>query len=267
MSGYSFFNRTLVKASFLALCSCSLLLPNPQTAHAQSAQTTLHGSITYRERIALPPATVEVRLLDVSTPSAPPKVIASQQFTTEKQVPLPFQLTVNSSTLAAKRTYAVAATIFVNGQAWFKTPMPAPVNQRRNGNILLVLRRDGAERLPHTVTGSWQTDQIGETSLRDGSQTPTLELHDDGTVAGSTVCNQISGRFTSNAQNLKFGPIATTRRACMEATTVQREQAFLNALKTVATWTLSEKGDVLTLQNDAGQPLLVLHRQSHLPIR
>ncbi|MGO2959424.1 MAG: YbaY family lipoprotein [Acetobacter sp.] len=72
MSGYSFFNRTLVKASFLALCSCSLLLPNQQTAHAQSAQTTLHGSITYRERIALPPATVEVRLLDVSTPSAPP---------------------------------------------------------------------------------------------------------------------------------------------------------------------------------------------------
>ena len=56
------------------------------------------GSITYRERIALPPtARIEVRLDDVSLADAPANNMATQSFASEgRQVPFAFSLTVLS---------------------------------------------------------------------------------------------------------------------------------------------------------------------------
>lgn len=74
---------------------------------------TVTGSITYRERMALPPtAQVEVTLADVSLMDAPSKMIAQQAFTADgRQVPFSFSLTVDQRPLDPRHSYAVSARI------------------------------------------------------------------------------------------------------------------------------------------------------------
>ena len=71
------------------------------------------GSITYRERIALPPtAQVEITLADVSLADAPSTTIAQQSFTADgRQVPFAFTLTVDQRQLDPRHSYAVSARI------------------------------------------------------------------------------------------------------------------------------------------------------------
>lgn len=71
------------------------------------------GSITYRERMALPPtAQVEVTLANVSLMDAPSKTIAQQSFTADgRQVPFAFSLTVDQRQLDPRHSYAVSARI------------------------------------------------------------------------------------------------------------------------------------------------------------
>lgn len=74
---------------------------------------TVTGSITYRERIALPPAAqVEITLADVSLADAPSRTIAQQAFTADgRQVPFAFSLTVDQRQLDPRHSYAVSARI------------------------------------------------------------------------------------------------------------------------------------------------------------
>lgn len=71
------------------------------------------GSITYRERMALPPtAQVEIQLSDVSLMDAPSKTIAQQSFTADgRQVPFAFSLTVDERKLDPRGRYSVSARI------------------------------------------------------------------------------------------------------------------------------------------------------------
>jgi putative lipoprotein len=74
---------------------------------------TVTGSITYRERIALPPtAQVEITLADVSLADAPSRTVAQQAFTADgRQVPFAFSLTVDQRPLDPRHSYAVSARI------------------------------------------------------------------------------------------------------------------------------------------------------------
>ena len=71
------------------------------------------GSVTYRERIALPPtAQIEITLADVSLMDAPSKTIARQSFTADgRQVPFAFTMTVDQRPLGPRHSYAVSARI------------------------------------------------------------------------------------------------------------------------------------------------------------
>lgn len=259
----SFLRRTLVLGMIGALGLGGLSSGMAQT----SSPITLHGSITYRERMALPPATVEIRIVDMTNRPTQPETVSRASFTTTRQVPIPFHITLNTALLKPNRAYGVVATLLVEGQPWFKTPMPAPLNLKNQSNILLTLRRHGTKRPSPALPGSWYLVTLGKTLLQDGTPTPTLELHEDGTVAGSTICNQINATMTVTGEKLKFGPVATTRRACMDATTAERERLFLASLEQTSAWRMNTPGDMLTLLNDQAQPLLVFHRQSHLPVK
>jgi putative lipoprotein len=75
-------------------------------------------------RIALPPnAVVEVTLADVSKQDVAATVIASQTIETKGvQVPIPYELTYDPSTIDPRFTYAVSARITVDGKlAWIST--------------------------------------------------------------------------------------------------------------------------------------------------
>lgn len=70
-------------------------------------------------------------------------------------------------------------------------------------------------------------------------------LPDAGRVVGSTGCNRITGGYVGEGDRLSFAPLATTRRACVDAHLADQERRFLAALARVDgvhVW-----GDVLTL--------------------
>ena len=94
----------MITAPLLAACA---------TVPPAEQPVSVTGSITYRERIALPPtAQVEITLSDVSLMDAPSKTIAQQSFTADgRQVPFAFTLTVDQRRLDPRHSYAVAARI------------------------------------------------------------------------------------------------------------------------------------------------------------
>ncbi|MGH6961519.1 MAG: YbaY family lipoprotein, partial [Dongiaceae bacterium] len=71
------------------------------------------GTVTYRERIALPPsAIVDIRLEDVSLQDAPSVVIGAQQIEGDGlQVPIPFEVGYDPAAIDPRHTYAVSARI------------------------------------------------------------------------------------------------------------------------------------------------------------
>src|SRR3546814_10253232 len=85
---------TFLGRSAFALSACASTAPAGRTI-------AVSGSVTYRERIALPPtARIEVKLDDVSLADAPSRTLASQRFAAEgKQVPFAFALTIDRADL------------------------------------------------------------------------------------------------------------------------------------------------------------------------
>jgi uncharacterized lipoprotein YbaY/heat shock protein HslJ len=84
----------------------------------------LTGTVTYQERVALPPGSIiEVQLQDVSRADAPATVIASQTITTTgENVPIPFTLTYDPAEIDPRFTYALSVRITVEGQLrWINT--------------------------------------------------------------------------------------------------------------------------------------------------
>ena len=100
----------MVRTVFLGLST--LVLAACATTPAEQP-VTVTGSITYRERIALPPtAQVEITLADVSLADAPARTLAQQAFTADgRQVPFAFSLTVDQRPLDPRHSYAVSARI------------------------------------------------------------------------------------------------------------------------------------------------------------
>ena len=77
---------------------------------AQNARIT--GTVTYRERMAMPPsAMVEVTLEDVSRADVAATVLARTRIERPGQVPVKFTLEYDPTLIAASRRYAVRAKI------------------------------------------------------------------------------------------------------------------------------------------------------------
>lgn len=88
-----------------------------------------------------------------------------------------------------------------------------------------------------------QLQQGGQTVTPTGTERPTLRL-DGRTASGSTGCNTYRGAYASRGDVLRFGPLATTRRACAEPA-LRLETLYVNALRQVTGYQLS--GQTLTL--------------------
>jgi heat shock protein HslJ/uncharacterized lipoprotein YbaY len=104
--------------------------------------TTLTGSATYRERIALPGDAVFVATLeDVSRADAPAVAVASVRVASPAS-PIAFAITVDPARLDAKRRYVVRGRITANGQLMFISdayPVLGAADVRRVESM--VLRR------------------------------------------------------------------------------------------------------------------------------
>jgi uncharacterized lipoprotein YbaY len=94
-----------------------------------SLQSTLTGTVTYLERMALPPqAVITVQLVDVSRADTSAEIIAQQVITASgRQVPFTFELPYNPLKIESNRTYAVQARIEVDDQLRYINTTQYPV--------------------------------------------------------------------------------------------------------------------------------------------
>lgn len=107
---------------------------------------SLTGTVTYRERIALPPESrLVVTISDVSLADAPSVTISQNQITTAgNQVPISFTIGYERTLIRPGRTYAVSARIFdAQGElAWItdtRTALP-PEGERVELQLVQVRR-------------------------------------------------------------------------------------------------------------------------------
>jgi len=117
---------------------CKLVEPAKQDLGVVS------GTVTYLQRMALPPtAVIDLKLQDVSPAGAPATLIAEQRITTDgKQVPIPFELKFDAVKIDQKHQYAVSARITVDGQLWFVSDTAYPViTQGHPSKVNLTLKQ------------------------------------------------------------------------------------------------------------------------------
>jgi heat shock protein HslJ len=97
--------------------------------------------------------------------------------------------------------------------------------------------------------------------LRDLAGTPalaspqaTLAFPEAGRAAGSGSCNRFTGSVEVSGSNLKFGPLASTRMACVDNGVSDQEDRYLKALGAATRFTL-ENGDLLIYCEGSAKPL------------
>ena len=134
-----------MKRYCLAICAVIL------SGCAGVRMDTLSGTVTYRERIALPPeAEVRVTLEDVTDADAANPVVAEQIIHPRTQVPIPFALTYDANAVDAQHRYALSAEISDRGAPLWRTKTavnPFASDVKRDA-IELPVKRIGGKHKP-----------------------------------------------------------------------------------------------------------------------
>jgi len=108
----------------------------------RTQRRVVSGTVTYRQRIALPPgSTVEVKVADVSVADAPSALAGSARILADRQVPVPFEVGVDADAVDPRHAYAASARINgPDGRLLFVTGTGTPVLTRGAGDrVELVL--------------------------------------------------------------------------------------------------------------------------------
>lgn len=108
------------------------------------------------------------------------------------------------------------------------------------------------------LTGTeWRLVSIGPAGSEAGlvaGTTVTLKFGEDGRASGSTGCNSYGGTYQVRGDNISFGRLVSTRRACLDQNANQQEQRFLSALEAANRFRLSSNR--LTILSDRGRNAL-----------
>jgi putative lipoprotein len=121
----------------LALPGCISVAAVPDGAPAAPISARVTGTVSYLQRVALPPtAVIKVQLVDVSRADAPATVLGEHVIQAGgKQVPFDFEIAYDAARIDARYSYAVQARIedggtlrFVNDQRYAVITRGAPTH-------------------------------------------------------------------------------------------------------------------------------------------
>lgn len=227
---------------------------------ALAATRVLRGTVSYRERIALPPkAVVEVKLLDVSRADAPAHVIAETRVS-GRRIPAHWTLRFDSREVQSRHSYALQARILLGEELLFvNTQRHAVFAGGRDDTAIWVQRvasQDQAESTPVSPIGNWRLLSLGGTEVP-ASITTTLELTADGKVSGRGGCNRFAGSTTVKRTTIRFSRMASTMMACLPEM-MDQERRFLDALEKVRRWERQRETGQLALFDASNRVLMVL---------
>ncbi len=253
-------------STFVVITAVTGLLGCESPALAEKDQGVIQGTVTYRERILLPPgAIITVGLEDVSLMDVPATLIAETSWVAEGGPPYAFSLPYPTADISDGRRYGLRVRIEHEGKLWFINDTHIdPFSESAGESLDIVLKRVGhpaqqnrdPSQMPDApLTGTyWKAVLINETStfVPAGQREIHMVLQGDGLARGHSGCNTFRGPFTSEDNAISFGGLASTRMACAEG--MEQEQRFLQAL--TASTGFRIQGDTLTLMNDEGDERL-----------
>lgn len=98
------------------------------------------------------------------------------------------------------------------------------------------------------LSGRWNVVRLDSGELLPRLTRATLSF-ENGRVAGSTGCNNVTGRFTVAGFILSVGQLASTRRLCAPAT-MRAESSILMALQGAKNYQV--RGQTLRITGDGG---------------
>jgi len=253
--------RSFQAAALIALAALAALGGcRPATndvATSTESENVLRGTVSYRERIALPPqASVEVRIEDVSIADAPAVVVAQLTIVTDgRQVPIPFALRYTSDRVDPSHRYGVRAAIKApDGTLMFTTTshQAVPASSEPAANVDLLLQRAGPDRDGAAVaplpSETWRLVAIQRPGAAEEPVAPepayTIEFGADGRFAGRAYCNRYAGAYQQpEPGRLTIAPtFAATLAACPPPSIADE---FMRAIGAVTRYEL--RGDQLRL--------------------
>lgn len=254
------FTDSPVSRRALAALLLATALP---AAPALAAPRSLRGTVSYRERMALPPgAIVEVKLLDVSLADAPSRTIAETRVS-GRRIPAPWTLRFDTRQIEPRHSYALQARITHRGQLLFITTERHSVFTGGPDNTdIWVQRVAGDDRPPAAAPspiGSWRLASLGGKDVPASINT-TLEIAADGKVSGRGGCNGFGGTATIQGRVIRFSRMVSTMMAC-EPDKMTQEQRFFKTLERVHRWSLERQTGRLVLLDRGGRPLMTLTAQ------
>lgn len=204
-------------------------------AMAQSETRVLTGSVSHRERIALPKdAQVSVVLEDTSIADRAATPLGQAVFATNgKQSPFPFSITYRSDQVQPGRTYSVRARITVGGQLMFTstglysvkldgTDLPVSIVVQKTAPPATAPQIENSDWIPYEIRGVKMIE-----GGRDLSLTFDRTDHKFGAFVG---VNQIGGTYELNGNQITFKDIFSTLMAG-PSELMEQESRFKKALE------------------------------------
>jgi putative lipoprotein len=218
---------------------------------------TVTGTVTYLDRMALPPgAVLDVQLLDVSRMDVAAIQLSQMRHAIDR-VPFPFALGYDDALIEDRLVYAIQARILLGDQVLYRSTQGYPVLTGGVGDRVDIT----VDRMPATapdtlLPGDWSVTEIGGRPLVT-DRLPTIRFEGDGSFSADSTCNRYAGRADFADGALSFpGAMAGTRMACPDPwATLERE--LVAALGAVTGYVATENG-TMALIDAAGMAVLRL---------
>lgn len=239
---------------------------NTTDTKAAVAMTQLPVVVSYRERIMLPPtARISVTLEDVSRMDVAATIIDKQNISAQSGPPYKLTMSYDANKIDPRMRYALRARIENNGKLLFTNTSFIPAFEKKNQPVSILVQSVGAQKAAPTpqrqtlANSNWQVIRIGADEGPKGANGQAISLNlQDGQASGFSGCNNFHGSYTIAQQSIKFGPLASTRKACIDPSATAAEQMFLQHIGKVDGYSLKSGKLLLTSKN---MPLMELKVQ------
>ncbi len=234
--------RNVLYTLFLAVVSAASL------SAAGAAANSLEISVSYRERIALPPdAELDVQLIGGSGADTIGQRIASQRFAMTG-VPMRVALTYDPQVVDAGADYAVTAAIWSDGRQIFRTASRHDAFGETPVEIVLVSVDDanGADALTRSIAGvQWAVTEVAGAAWSNDDPA-TLLVDDQMNFSVFGGCNRFRGQLVfSDGEITVPENFAGTLMACPDEVEAL-ERSFLDALVQASRYVRYGAGLVMT---------------------
>ncbi len=195
---------------------------------------TIKGSITYHQRVALPPESIIQ--LEIKE-SSKKKIIEKSKIPLQgKQVPIPFSIMISRGLLKSGKKYQLESTIYVQRKPAWKTDPILINSQSFTQDVGTLVANPVIQKMTANAISSkeilgvtWRLEDLSHQGIIDDTSV-TLKFDHKGSLSGRSGCNSYSGEYKLEKNSLSILPnLRSTLMACAPAIMTQ-EQKFTQLL-------------------------------------